>query len=293
MPQNILALIYVLISMLSIQFGASIAKRVFPIAGPAGTTMLRVSLAAIILLLMWKPWRVKWEKKRLLNFCYYGLSLGAMNLFFYLSLARIPLGIAVALEFTGPLTLALISSKKISDIVWALLAAVGIYFILPISDTAHALDLTGIAFAFLAGVCWALYIIFGKASTANVHSGHATALGMTFAALLTLPFGIVMNGAQIFDFHLMMTLLPLGVLIAILSSALPYSLEMMALKNIPTKTFGILLSLEPAFATLMGYLFLKEKLSTLQIFSIVCIVIASTGATFSGKSEQESKILSN
>ena len=266
--------------MLSIQFGASMAKQLFPVAGPAGTTMLRVCLAAVILLAIWRPWKTKYSLKQLKVFAGYGFCLGSMNILFYLSLARIPLGIAVALEFTGPLVLSLITSKKPVDIFWALLAAAGIYLVLPVSDTSTAsLDLIGILLALAAGVFWALYIIFGQNSGKDTHSGHATAIGMTFAALVTIPFGIYSNSVEFFQ----LSILPLGLAIAVLSSALPYSLEMMAMKNISTTTFGVLMSLEPAIAALMGYLFLKENLTAMQVTAIVCIIIASGGSAASLK----------
>lgn len=277
-----LSLVYILISMLSIQFGASMAKQLFPIAGPAGTTMLRVCLAALILLLIWRPWRTKFSFTQLKQFAGYGFCLGAMNILFYLSLARIPLGIAVALEFTGPLILSLVTSKKPIDIFWAILAAIGIYLVLPVSDTSSAgLDIIGILLALAAGVFWALYIVFGKNSGKETHSGHVTAIGMTFAALVTIPFGLYYNAKDVFD----ISILPLGLAIAVLSSALPYSLEMIAMKKISTTTFGVLMSLEPAMAALMGYLFLKENLTPLQIAAIVCIIIASGGSAASLKTK--------
>lgn len=276
---NFISLITILSAMMSIQFGASVAKKLFPIAGVAGTTMLRVTIAAIILLLIWKPWKINYSKKNYLIFLGYGISLGAMNLLFYLSLNRIPLGIAVALEFTGPLTLALLSSKKILDIVWAILAATGVWLILPVGDSTHSLDLVGTLLAILAGAFWALYIIFGKASGKNTHSGHATALGMMFAALVTIPFGLYHNARE----SLQLSILPMGILIALLSSAIPYSLEMIAMKKIPAKTFGILMSMEPAVASLMGFLFLKENLTALQCAAIACIIIASAGTVLSSK----------
>jgi inner membrane transporter RhtA len=285
MPKTFLSLIYILISMLSIQFGASVAKKIFHIAGPAGTSMLRVNLAALILFIIWKPWRKSHLKtltrKKMLTFFYYGVSLGGMNLFFYIALERIPLGIAVALEFTGPLALAFLSSKKWTDLLWAILAGLGIWFILPVSNSVGSLDPWGIFFAVLAGVFWAFYIIFGKASGKEVHSGYATAWGMLFAGLVIIPFGIGMNSKEIFMPGFFSSLLPLGLMIAVLSSALPYSLEMMAMKNIPSKTFGILMSMEPAIASLMGFLFLRERLMPMQIMGIGCIIAASAGTTLS------------
>jgi inner membrane transporter RhtA len=251
-----------------------VAKQLFPLTGAAGMTVLRTLFAAVILLILWQPWKIIVSKQSFKAIAAYGLSLGFMNLLFYYALQRIPLGIAVTLEFTGPLAVALFSSKKKLDILWAFMAGLGIWLILPGSQTSGALDLAGILLAIGAGVFWALYIIFGQKAGKDVHSGRATALGMCFAALAALPFGIVQNGDQLTN----LSLWPMGLLVAVLSSAIPYNFEMMALKNIPRKTFGILMSMEPVIATLMGFLFLKEALSTVQVFAMLCVILASAGS---------------
>ncbi len=263
--------------MFSIQYGASVAKQLFPLAGAAGTTALRVSISALILLVLAKVWKHKISWRSLPMIAAYGASLGSMNLLFYFALERIPLGIAVALEFTGPLAVALLSSKRVLDLVWAFLAAIGIYLILPLSSSSSNLDVMGVVLALGAGLFWGLYIVFGKSAAKSGDSLQVTAWGMVFAAIVTAPFGIFLNGSQIVD----MSLLPMGVLVAILSSALPYSLEMKAMRHIPTKTFGILMSLEPVVATLMGFLFLRESLSLPQWAAIVCVMLASAGSTIS------------
>lgn len=270
----------ILIAMLSIQFGASVAKGLFPVAGPVGTTALRVFISALILVLVMRPWKESYSGKRMKSLAAYGISLGAMNLLFYLALERIPLGIAVALEFTGPLAVALLSSKRALDLCWAVLAGLGIYLVLPTSEVSHALDLTGVVLALAAGVFWGLYIIFGKkvGNTEGSSSANA-AVGMCFAALVTFPVGLVTNFEQVIN----PSLWPMGIAIAILSSALPYSLEMKAMHDMPAKTFGILMSLEPVVATLIGILFLQEALAPVQWAAIVCIVIASAGSTATAK----------
>ncbi|MFS4458211.1 EamA family transporter [Bdellovibrio sp. HCB2-146] len=271
-----LSLLYLFFAMVSIQSGASLAKQLFPVAGPAGTTGLRVGFAALVLLAIWRPWRVRFSKTQILDILFYGISLGLMNILFYLSLAKIPLGIAVGVEFTGPLVLALLSSKKWIDLVWAVIAGLGIYMILPHNQGSEALDLVGILLALGAGFFWALYIVFGQRASRGGHSsGHVTAVGMTIAALSVLPFAVILNGEALIN----VSLWPMGLLIGVLSSALPYSFEMMALKNIPTKTFGVLMSFEPAMAALAGFLFLHESLSLPQLFAIACIMVASAGAT--------------
>lgn len=264
-----------IIAMLSIQFGASVAKQMFPLAGAAGATALRVALSAVLLSVLARIWKNQISWQNFTAIAGYGISLGSMNLLFYLALERIPLGIAVALEFTGPLAVALLSSKRAWDVLWVLLAALGIYLILPTETSSVNLDMTGILLALAAGACWGLYILFGKSAGKSGPSLQVTAWGMIFAALVTVPFGIAINGTQIKN----PALLPMGFLIAILSSALPYSLEMKAMKNMPTKTFGVLMSLEPAVATLMGLLFLQESLNPLQMAAILCIIVASGGST--------------
>lgn len=271
-------------SMLSIQFGASVAKQLFPLAGAAGTTALRVSFSAVILFLVSRAWQARFTFRNLLPIAAYGMSLGLMNLLFYFSLERIPLGIAVALEFTGPLAVAVLSSRRAVDYIWVLLAALGIYLILPHADLDSALDPVGIFYALAAGFFWALYIVFGKSAGKLGGSLHITSWGMAFAALVCLPAGLLVDGpAKVLDPQW----IPMGILVAILSSALPYSLEMRALKNLPTKTFGILMSLEPAVATLMGFLFLKEYLTLQQGLAIVCVILASLGSAVTARVSQK------
>lgn len=269
----------ILIAMLSIQYGASIAKSFFPVAGPAGTTALRVLISALILVAVARPWREKLSTAQWRVTALYGVSLGLMNLLFYFSLQRIPLGIAVALEFVGPLAVALLASKRLLDLTWAFLAAMGIYLILPSSELAQPLDATGVLLALGAGFFWGLYIVFGKSAGKEGSSLSIAALGMCFAAAVVFPVGLVMNTTAV----LSPSLWPMGALIAVLSSAIPYSLEFKAMRGMPPKTFGVLMSLEPVVATMVGILFLNEHLTTLQWSAIVCIICASAGSTISAK----------
>jgi inner membrane transporter RhtA len=276
-----------LIAMLSVQGGASLAKSLFPILGPEVTTLFRVGFSAILLLIIWRPFRHKPSKSFLKKTILYGVSLGGMNLLFYCALQRLPLGVAVALEFTGPLTVALLSSRQMIDFIWAILAAAGICLIIPwqVADSS-AIDSIGILFALGAGACWAIYILAGKsAGGAEAQAGMTTALGMLFAALTVSPWGLAKLQSEMLRAEI---LLPaFGV--AILSSALPYSLEMIALRRLSTKTFGILMSLEPALAALMGFAFLHEHLLTQQLIAIVCIIIASVGSSVTQKKSQNIK----
>lgn len=209
--------------------------------------------------------------------CLYGASLGIMNLLFYLSLERIPLGIAVALEFTGPLSVALYASRKVSDLLWVALAVLGIYLILPLQGTSAHIDPVGMLLALGAGACWATYIIFGQRAGKALQGARAAALGMLVAAFVVIPFGATYSGTALLD----VTILPVAIAVAVLSSALPYSLEMISLKRLPAKTFGILMSLEPALAALSGIFLLGETLSTLQWVAIACVIVASLGSSLS------------
>lgn len=266
-------------SMISIQFGASVAKGLFPALGPEGTTALRCGIAALILLALQRPWRARLPPSALLTVGLYGASLGLMNLLFYLSLARIPLGVAVALEFTGPLSVALLSSHRARDLLWVVLAAAGIVLILPLSRSSRPLDPVGVAFALAAGVCWALYIVLGQRAGKAVQGGAATALGMLAAALVVAPVGVLRAGPRLLQSHLW----PLALAVAVFSSALPYSLEMHALRRLPARTFGILMSLEPALAALAGLVMLRERLSPAQGAAIACIIAASAGSAWTAR----------
>lgn len=279
-------LLGILISMSSIQFGAAIAKELFVDLGAMGVSALRLFFAALILQIIFRPFR-KIEGKylnrqQLLTISYYGGCLGVMNLLFYLALDRIPLGIAVALEFIGPLGVSILLSRKGIDFVWGGLAAIGIFLLLPIHSFSQSLDPVGVALALAAGVCWGLYIIFGVRAGRLVSGPKASSIGMLVAAVVVVPFGLYERGSTLFEPRFLLV----GIFIAVLSSALPYTLEMFALRQIPAKTFGILMSLEPALATLCGVLYLKEQLSGGQLFAIVCVVVASLGSSYTGRTKQ-------
>ncbi|KAF0865594.1 threonine/homoserine exporter RhtA [Pseudomonas sp. LD120] len=263
-----------LIAMASIQSGASLAKSMFPVVGAQGTTTLRLIFASIIMLLLLRPWRAKLTAKTLRTVIVYGMALGGMNFLFYMSLRSVPLGIAVALEFTGPLAVAIYASRKAIDFLWIALAIVGLLLLIPTGATETAIDLVGAGYALGAGVCWALYILFGQ--KAGAENGIQTAaLGVMIAALFVAPIGIVHAGSAL----LTPALIPVALGVAILSTALPYSLEMVALTRMPARTFGTLMSIEPAFGALSGLLFLHEYLSLAQWMAIACIILASVGAT--------------
>lgn len=269
-----------LIAMASIQSGASLAKSMFPVVGAQGTTTLRLIFASIIMLLLLRPWRARLDASTLRSVIIYGMALGGMNFLFYMSLRSVPLGIAVALEFTGPLAVALWASRRALDFVWIGLAVVGLLLLIPVGQSGASIDLLGAGYALGAGVCWALYILYGQ--RAGAENGIQTAaLGVVIAALFVAPIGIVHAGSAL----LTPALLPVALGVAILSTALPYSLEMVALTRMPARTFGTLMSIEPAFGALSGLLFLGEKLTTWQWLAILAIITASVGATLSMRRE--------
>ena len=255
------------ISMLSIQCSASLAKSVFPIIGPEATTALRLMFAALVLLPVMRPWRAKLTRKQ----C---LSTGVMNMCFYQAISRIPLGVGVALEFTGPLAIAMLGSRRLIDFLWIALAVGGLLLLLPIHEFSGNLDPVGVAFALGAGFCWAMYIFFGKRA-GNAGGGASVSLGMIVGACAILPFGVASAGTSMFS----MSVLPLALLLGVFSSALPYGLEIVALKQLPAQTFGILMSMEPVLAALSGIIFLGEQLNVAQWVALACIIVASIGAT--------------
>ncbi len=267
-----------IVAMLSIQFGATVAKHLFGTFDPAAISMMRTGFAAIFMLLVMKPWREPMPDGAWLKVLLYGATLGLMNLLFYMSLQRIPLGLAVALEFTGPLGVALLGSRRLLDLLWVALAAIGIYLLLPIGGFSLEIDLTGVLLALVAGICWGFYIIFGKSVSAVASTRQATTWGMVFAALLVLPFGLFKMKASAM---LAGEFWGRGIIIALLSSVIPYSLEMIVLKRMDSKTFGTLMSIEPALAAGMGLIFLQEILSPLQLLAMSAIVCACLGSTLS------------
>jgi inner membrane transporter RhtA len=262
--------------MVCFQAGAALAKHLFPLVGASGATALRTGLAAIMLLAVWRPWRVRCTWREARTILLYGMSMGWMNLCFYSSLKTIPLGIAVALEFTGPLAVAVAASRRPLDYVWIAMAVAGLLALLPLHVEAQRLDPVGIALGLGAGAFWALYIVFGRKAGA-AHGGQITALGMLVSALMIVPIGLAQHGAALFS----PAVLPLGLGLAVISSALPYSLEMIAMPRIPTRMLGVLLSLDPALGAVSGLVFLGETLTWLQWGAIACIMVASAGSATS------------
>jgi inner membrane transporter RhtA len=278
----LLPLVALVVAMLSLQVGASIAKTLFPVVGAEGATTLRLGLSAMILTVFFKPWRARFSRDNWRAVAVYGGSLAGMNLTFYMSLQTIPLGIAIALEFCGPMAVAMMWSRRPVDFLWVALAIAGLVLLLPFGDASHALDPTGVILALSAGVCWAIYIVAGQKAGRD-HGGLAAVLGVIIAAFLIAPVGIMHAGAAL----IMPSLLPTAIVVGILSSAVPYTLEMFALRRLPTHTFGILMSLEPALGAVIGFLLMQEALAPLHIAAIGVIVLASGGAALTIKPKAE------
>jgi inner membrane transporter RhtA len=262
----------VLAAVASVQFGGALAKTLFDEVGPGGTVFLRVLFAAIVLIALWRPalgGRSAADWRLILS---YGLVLVAMNLAFYEALERIPLGIAVTIEFVGPLGVAVFGSRNRLDLVWVALAATGIVLL---TDFGTAdLDGVGVALALLAGCFWAAYILLAARVGRAYPGGQGLALAMGAGALMLAPVGVADGGGDL----LSLGVLAIGFGVAMLSSAIPYTLELEALRRMPAGVFGVLMSLEPAMAALAGFIVLDEGLATRELVAIVLVVAASAGA---------------
>jgi inner membrane transporter RhtA len=264
--------------MASTQTGAAIAKTLFDELGPAATAFLRVALAAVLLALIWRP-RVAGHSRRDLGLAVaFGLVLSAMNLTFYEAIARIPLGIAVTIEFAGPLAVAIALSRRRLDALWVVLAATGI-LLLARGGGEGALDTTGVLLALLAAVFWASYILLSARAGQAFPGGSGLALAMLVGGAALVPIGVAGGGSELLDPRL----LAAGAGVALLASAIPYSLELEALRRLPTQVFGILMSLEPAIAALVGFVILDEGLRTRDVAAILLVACASAGASFTAR----------
>jgi inner membrane transporter RhtA len=263
----------VLVAITSLQFGAALAGTIFDDIGPAGTALLRALFAALILQAIWRP-RVRDHAPRDLRLvALFGLVLGAMNLCIYESFARIPLGIAVTIEFAGPLGLAVALSRRRLDLACAALAAIGI--VLLADPGGGTVDAVGVALALVAAACWAAYILIAQAAGRVFSGGHGVALAMTVAVLVPLGPGIAGAGADL----LKPQWLAIGCAVALMSSVLPYSLETEALRRLPANVFGVLMSIEPAVAAIAGLVVLGQGLRARDVVAIGLVVVASIGVT--------------
>ena len=267
MPPTVL----VLGAVASVQIGASLAKGLFDDVGPGGTVLLRVLLAAIVLALIWRPSVAGRSRRDWLLLTAFGVSLAGMNFAFYSAIDYIPLGVGVTVEFIGPLAVAVAGSRRALDLVWVALAAAGI---LLLADLSGGSDAKGIALAALAGAFWAAYILISARVGAEFPGGAGLAIAMVIASALLLPFGVAEGGAELVE----PGILAAGFAVAMLSSAIPYSLELEALRRLPNRVFGVLMSLEPAMAAMAGFVVLGERLGAREITAVGLVVAASAGA---------------
>jgi len=264
-----------IVAMFILQGGAALAKNLFPLVGPEGGTTLRLAWASLLLCAAWRPWRHPLTREQWAWLLMYGLSLGGMNLLIYKALERIPLGVAVAVEFTGPLAVAVLGSHRKLDLLWVVLAIGGIGLLMPWAAFGQPLDHLGLLCALIAGACWGLYIVAGKRVAHSAPGGIVTALGMSIALVLALPFGIASAGWKLLAWEA----LRIAAVVSVLSSIIPYSLELVALRRLPARTFGVLMALEPVVASIMGAIVLREWLTPIQWAAMALIIAASVGST--------------
>lgn len=280
-----LAVLYMILSMVSYQISASFAKQLFTVLDPLSVTILRLCFAAVIVCVMFRSWRIlkrlpflKWR-----DLLCYSVALCIMNVLFYMSLGKLPQGIAVGLEFIGPLGLALLSIQRRSDYVWVLLAIAGIALMVPWGQTAGAdFSVTGAACALGAGLCWAFYIYFGQKVVHQNIGMHALTIAITLSALTLLPIGLYRNAPALLETQYWGKALA----IAILATAIPYALDLKALKQLNKLSYGTLSSLSPALAALTGLVLLGEQIGLLQWAALFCVMIASIGVTLKSSKDQ-------
>ena len=274
-------------SCLSLPFGAAVAAQLFPVLGPWGVTSLRVAIAALLLLVIVRPRFRHWDRRQWTAAVLFGLSLAAMNGFFYAAIDRIPLGPAVAIEFLGPLVLAAVLTRRLGDAVWVAVAVIGMGLLFVDGVVgAEPLDPLGVVFILVAAGFWAMYIRTSARVGALIPGSGGLAMGLVVAAILLLPVGVPTAGVVAGDPHLLL----LAGITAVLSSVIPYSFELAALRRLPQRVFGVLLSLEPAFATLAGWLVLGQDASGLRMLAIALVVAASVGTTLGIRRARRSRL---
>jgi inner membrane transporter RhtA len=258
----------VIVAAVSPQIGAAFAVTLFDELGPAGAAFLRLAFAAIILWALWRP-RLTGDLRLAGAF---GIALGLMNWSFYEAIDRIPLAVAVTIEFTGPLLVAVIGSRRPLDLVWVTLAAIGIVVL--VDPGGGSLDPVGVGFALAAALCWAAYIYLSKRTGAAFPGGSGLAIAMAVGALIVLPAGVIQAGGALAE----PSLLGPALVVAVLSSVLPYSLELVALRRLPEAVFGVLMSVDPAVAALVGFVALSQDLGVREVLAIAMVVVASAGS---------------
>lgn len=274
----LLSILLLPIAMISIHTGSALAKMLFLFIEVESLTILRQVIGTTILLIIFKPWKNFTISNIDSSVIIYGLSLGAMNYLFYISLKKIPLSIAVALEFIGPLIIGIIFSRKIVDFIWLILAISGLIILLPLKININSTDIIGSICALGAGFFWGMYIIFGKKAGIQ-YGSKSVAIASCISTVVFCPIAIWQNKNFINFFDI----IPAAFFIAILSTVIPYSLEIIALSKIPVRTFSILMSLEPVIAVILGIIFLQEKLYFMQWIALLLIFIASIGTSYTSR----------
>ena len=269
-------------SIVSVQLGAAIAKSLFDSLGPGGTVFVRIAFATLVLLVLVHPKPGGHDRNAYLVAGLFGLTLALMNLSIYLAIDRIPLGVAVTLEFVGPLGVAVAGSRRKLDVLWVVLAAVGILLLAPLGAIGGMdLDPVGVAFALLAGCLWAAYILLSARTGSAFPGGTGLVIALCVGTVLLAPVGIAGAGSALLDPKLLLA----GFGVAMLSSAIPFSLELEALRKIPARIFGVLMSLEPAVAALAGLIVLGERLGIRAVVAIVFVTVAAAGASLLGRQD--------
>jgi inner membrane transporter RhtA len=270
----------VFFSIVSVQLGAAIAKTLFDSLGPGGTVFVRIAFAALVLLLLVRPKLGGHDRQAYLVAGLFGLALAGMNFSIYLAIDRIPLGVAVTLEFVGPLGVAVAGSRRVLDLLWVVLAAAGILLLAPlVTFGGMHLDPVGVAFALFAGCLWASYILLSARTGSAFPGGTGLVIALCVGTVALAPFGIAGAGSALLDPKLLLA----GFGVAMLSSAIPFSLELEALRKIPARVFGVLMSLEPAVAALAGLIVLGERLGLRAVAAIAFVTVAAAGASLFGR----------
>ncbi len=279
------AVFYMVLSMVAYQISASFAKQLFEVLEPLTVVTLRLCFASILIVLMFRSWKIikrlpylKWK-----DLLFYSGSVCLMNVLFYASLGKLPQGIAVGLEFLGPLTLALLSIQRKSDYLWVCLAILGVALMVPWQDTnSDQFSYLGAAFAIGAGICWAIYIFYGQKVVRQNIGMHALSIAIVLSALVMLPVSAIHNPSALLETQYWGT----AFIIALLATAIPYTLDLMALKHLSKLSYGTLSSLSPALAAIAGLVLLNEHISIWQSIALVCIMLASIGVTFRAAQQQ-------
>lgn len=268
-------------AMISVCVGNSFAKGLFPLTGAAGANALRLGLSALLLIAILRPWQWRIGRAGWAAVVPYGATIACMNLCFYLALRTLPLGIAIAIEFLGPLGVAIYYSVRKADYLWIACAAIGVGSLTLPGSSHAAIDPVGLAFVLAAALAWALYIVTGKRASEVLPESRVVCLGICVAALIAVPVGLVTAGSSLAAPAILGT----GALVAVLASAIPFSLEMIALKRLPRHVFGVVVSLEPAIGALAALLILGEQLSWMQCLAIGALIAASAGISLNHTAE--------